>query len=51
MEIAEKLRHINPHVLEDIEDFIIIQGYKPRTEKDRKEIEGILNNMKIEKLA
>lgn len=49
MEISEQLRHINPHVLEDIEDFIIIQGFKPRTDKDRKELETILNAMKVEK--
>lgn len=35
---AERLRHINPHVLEDIEDWILIQGFKPKNEKDIKDI-------------
>jgi hypothetical protein len=24
---AEKLRHINPHVIQDIEDYILIEGF------------------------
>jgi hypothetical protein len=35
---AERLRHINDHVLEDIEDWILIQGFKPKNEKDIKDI-------------
>lgn len=49
LEIGEKLRHINDHVLEDIEDFIIIEGFKPKTEKDKKAIEDLVNAMKQEK--
>jgi molybdopterin-guanine dinucleotide biosynthesis protein len=38
MDIAEKMRHINKHVVEDIQDFIIVEGFKPKTPQDKKEI-------------
>lgn len=38
-ETAEVLRHINAHVVQDIQDFILIQGFKKLQQKDRKLIE------------
>jgi hypothetical protein len=30
LEAAEKLRNINPHVIQDIEDYILLEGYKKK---------------------
>lgn len=38
MEAAEMLRHINDHVIQDIRDYILIQGFNPKIQKDRKVI-------------
>jgi hypothetical protein len=35
---AEKLRRINPHVLQDIEDYILLQGFKGKKLNDVKKI-------------
>ena len=40
LETAELLKHINPHVLQDIEDYILLEGFKGmKTDKIRQEIE------------
>lgn len=39
LETAEKLKHVNPHVLEDIEDKFLLEGFNTRAEKIRQEIE------------
>ena len=36
---AEKLKHVNPHVLEDIQDKFMLEGFNARAEKIRQEIE------------
>lgn len=33
MKAADALRHVNEHVLQDIEDFILMKGFKKKTEK------------------
>jgi hypothetical protein len=48
LEAAEKLRNINPHVIQDIEDYILLEGYKKkqniRVQNDmKKHIEQHLN--------
>jgi hypothetical protein len=35
---AEKLRRINHHVLQDIEDYILLQGFKGKKLNDVKKI-------------
>lgn len=35
---AGMLRHINEHVIQDIRDWILIQGFDPKIQKDRKAI-------------
>jgi hypothetical protein len=35
---AEKLRRINPHVLQDIEDYILLQGFRGKKIGDVKKI-------------
>lgn len=35
LEVAEKLKHVNPHVLEDIQDKFMIEGFNVRAEKIR----------------
>lgn len=46
IDTAETMRHINEHVLQDIQDFILIQAYGPKMAKDRKaineKVEGLL---------
>lgn len=32
------LKHINEHVIQDIRDWILIQGFDPKVQKDRKAI-------------
>ena len=40
LETAEMLKHVNPHVLQDIEDFILLEGFKGiKSDKIRTEIE------------
>lgn len=39
LETAEMLKHVNPHVIEDMEDAILLEGFKLKPEKIRKEIE------------
>lgn len=41
MQAAEKLRRINPHVLQDIEDHILLQGFKG---KKLNEVKKIIDN-------
>lgn len=38
MQAAELLRQINDHVIQDIRDYILIQGFDPKIQKDRKMI-------------
>ena len=38
MAAAEKLRRINPHVLQDIQDYILLQGFKGKKLSDVKKI-------------
>lgn len=38
MTAAEKLRKINPHVLQDIEDYILLQGFKGKKLSEVKKI-------------
>lgn len=45
---ADILKHINEHVLEDIEDYIILSGFKPKKEKDFKKIQGIVETMRVD---
>lgn len=40
MAAAEKLRRINPHVLQDIQDYILLQGFKG---KKLEEVKKIIN--------
>lgn len=35
---AGMLKHINEHVIQDIRDWILIQGFDPKVQKDRKAI-------------
>ena len=36
MNAAEMLKHINDHVIQDIRDWILIHGFDPKLQKDRK---------------
>jgi hypothetical protein len=38
MAAAEKLRRINPHVLQDIQDYILLQGFKGKKLNEVKKI-------------
>ena len=48
LNVAEDLRHINDHVIQDIQDFILISAFPQQKQKDRKllgtEVEGLLVN-------
>ena len=47
---AEKLMRINPHVLKDIEDFILLEGFKGKNVKNIKTfIEGDTNSRRLKK--
>jgi hypothetical protein len=52
LQTAEMLKHINVHVLQDIEDYIMIQGFGVKTDKIKMEIEDdqkqrLLNEKKL----
>ena len=42
MKAAESLKHINPHVLEDLQDWIVIQVFRPKNETDLRRIEKLI---------
>ena len=42
---AEDLRHINDHVIQDIQDFILIKGYPKQKQKDRKAIKSEVDQL------
>lgn len=47
---AEKLRRINPHVIQDMEDFILLDTYKNKKIRDVKGvIEGDLHSKRLQK--
>ena len=47
---AEKLRRINPHVIQDIEDYLMLEGLKVPEVKDVKRvIDGHLNATRLQK--
>ncbi len=39
---ADKVDGLNPHVIEDIQDFVIKQSFKPDTEEGKKEVAEVL---------
>ena len=50
MACAEKLNHINPHVIQDIEDYILLEGFKGKRMNDvKKIIENDLNSRRMKK--
>lgn len=50
LQASEKLRHINAHVIQDIEDFIMLEAFKGKSvDQIRKLIEADLNNRKKRK--
>ena len=48
MKCAESLKHINPHVLEDLQDWIVIQGFRPKNETDLRRIEKLIETQRID---
>ena len=42
---AEKLRHINPHVMQDIEDYILLEGFKDKRTLDARKRTEIKKNI------
>jgi hypothetical protein len=50
MQAAEKLRHINAHVIQDIEDFIMLEAFKGKTlDQIKKLVEADTNSRKKKK--
>lgn len=48
LQAAEKMRHINPHVLQDVEDYILLKGYQKKNVKDKaKHIESHLHEKRM----
>ena len=41
LETAEQLKHVNPHVLQDIEDAILLEAYKG-TNKKQEQIKKLI---------
>lgn len=48
LDCAEKLKHVNDHVIEDIEDWILLQGFKGLKQS---KIEQIINDDHKERIA
>jgi hypothetical protein len=50
MSAAEKLRRINPHVIQDIEDYILLQGFKGKKLAEvKKIIEQDLHSRRVQR--
>jgi len=46
---ADKIDGINPHVIEDIQDYVILQSYKPETPEGKKELVEVAKNLEEER--
>jgi len=48
---ADKIDGLNPHIIEDIQDFIIKQSYKPEVEKGKKELMVVAEKLQEEQMV
>lgn len=45
---ADKIDGVNPHIIEDIQDYIITQSYKPETPEGKQELENVEKKHNVE---